>query len=69
MHKPRAACFGGEAEPDGAEHQSCRHPRIGLFGKGEIGDDAAGKEHGEPEEPAILLDFKRAHGRCKRRGD
>jgi hypothetical protein len=55
--------FRGEGKPDGANEKRCGQSGIGLIGKGEIGNDAAGEEHGEPEEPAVGLRFKRAgHG-------
>jgi len=59
--------FYGEGKPDGANEKRCRQSCVGLIGKGEIGDDAAGEEHGEPEESAVRLRFKRASHGCERR--
>ncbi len=52
--------FQDKAKPDGAEHKRRREPGSGLVGQSEIGDDTAGEQHRQPEEPAVLLRFKRA---------
>ena len=57
----------GEGKPDSAKEERRRQSCIGLIGKGEIGDDAAGEEHREPEEPAVRLRFKRASASRERR--
>jgi hypothetical protein len=63
--EPKRGITKREAEPDGGEHESYRYARIGLVGEDEIGDDAAGKKHGEPQEPAVRLGLERAGG-CRK---
>jgi hypothetical protein len=49
-----------EGKSDGAEEERCRHPCAGFIGQGEVGDDAGGEQHREPEEPTVLLSFEGA---------
>lgn len=52
--------FRGEAEPGGAKQKCYGQSCARLIGEGEIADDAAGEQHRQPEEPAVLLGFERA---------
>jgi hypothetical protein len=53
-------------DDENSEDQGKRQPRVRHLVEREIGDDAAGKQHGQPEEPAVLLSLERCRG--KRRG-
>lgn len=64
----------GEPEPDvakGAEHpgrgenEREHHSHVRLVVESEIRDDPTGKEHRQPQEPAVLLGFERARDRGK----
>ncbi len=57
----------GEAEREGKRRPADSEPersdaRIRLGLKREIGDDAAGEQHGDPKEPAVGLGLERAGG-------
>ncbi len=58
----------GQEKPERAQDESYREARIGLGGKCEIGEDAGGEEHREPQEPALRLGLERTRGDCAHRG-
>jgi hypothetical protein len=66
--KPKRCIAEREAEPDSGEHKGRRYAWIGLVGEAEIGDDAAGKKHRQPQEPAVRLGLERAGGCGKAKG-
>jgi hypothetical protein len=66
--KPKRCIAEREAEPDSGKHKGRRYAWIGLVGEAEIGDDAAGKKHRQPQEPAVRLGLERAGGCGKAKG-
>src|SRR5262245_35344021 len=47
-----------QAEPERPDQERKRKSQRGLVGRGEIGEDAGGKQHRDPKRPAILLGFE-----------
>ena len=60
MQSPSRACLHRKAQSERAKEKRQRQAQRRFVGEGEIEEDAGGKQHRDPKDPAVPLRFERA---------